>query len=253
MASRADLLRERADRVPARELSIVMPAYNEGPHIEACVTEWHHAVASRIPGTEVVVVDDCSIDDTGVRLASLAARLPAIRVLRTPSNAGHGPAVRLGLDHATGTFVFQTDSDRQHDPDDFWALWKRRDQAPFVMGVRQRRADGAFRLVVSHVLRGINVMLWGRSIRDANCPFKLMRRDALQELLAEIPPESFIPMVMVSVLARHRGHTTIEVPVRHFARSAGQQSLQGLVKWGRTGARCARELIGLRLSMARGR
>lgn len=230
-----------------------MPAYNEGPHIEACVVEWHDAVARRIPDTELIVVNDCSTDDTAARLSALSARLPELRVLTTPRNAGHGPAVRLGLDEAAGTFVFQTDSDRQHHPDDFWALWERRDQAPFVMGVRLGRADGVFRLAVSLVLRGLNALLWGHSIRDANCPFKLMRRDALVPLLAEIPPASFIPMVMVSVLARHRGHPVIEVPVRHFARSAGQQSLRGFVKWCRTGARCSRELLDLRLALARGR
>jgi hypothetical protein len=60
-------------------------------------------------------------------------------------------------------------------------------------------------------------------------------------------------MVMVSVLARHRGYRVIDVPVRHFPRTAGQQSLRGVVKWGRTGARCARELARLRYSLARGR
>jgi hypothetical protein len=55
-------------------------------------------------------------------------------------------------------------------------------------------------------------------------------------------------MVMVSVLARRGGCAVIEVPVRHFPRLAGQQSLRGLAKWSRTGVRCARELVALRLA-----
>ena len=94
-------------------LSIVMPAYNEGEHIEACVREWYDGVVSRVSDAEIIVVDDCSRDDTGARLAALAARLPDLLVLRTPVNGGHGPALRFGLDRARGEFAFHTDSDRR--------------------------------------------------------------------------------------------------------------------------------------------
>ena len=231
-------------------LSIVMPAHNEAEHIEACVQEWYECVVAGIPGAEIVVVDDCSTDDTGARLRAMAARMPGLRPLRTPVNGGHGRAVRFGIDRCAGEFVFQTDSDRQHTPDDFAALWALRHEADFVFGVRERRADGAFRVLVSEVLRGVNLFIWGTWIRDANCPFKLMRREALRRVLDEVPPGSFIPMVMVSVLARRRGYRVVERPVRHFPRQAGQQSLRGAAKWSRTGIRCLRELLALRLRTA---
>ena len=229
-------------------LSIVMPAYNEAEHIEACVQEWYERVIASIPGSELIIVDDCSRDDTGARLQRLAARLPALRVLTTPGNGGHGRALRFGLEHARGEFVFHTDSDRQHTPDDFAAVWARRTTADFVFGVRDHRADGAFRAGVSALMRLVNLALWGDWIRDANCPYKLMRRTALDELLAAIPLSSFIPMVMVSVLARRRGFRVSEVPVRHFPRVAGQQSLKGVLKWARVSRRCVGELVQLRLT-----
>jgi glycosyltransferase involved in cell wall biosynthesis len=229
-----------------------MPAFNEAEHIESCILEWHEHVVARIPGAEIVIVDDCSTDGTAARLAALAARLPALRVLRTAANSGHGPAVRWGIDHCAGEFVFQTDSDRQFTPADFDKVWARRTEADFVFGVRQQRADGSFRLYVSRVLQGVNYAAWGLRIDDANCPFKLMRREALQSLLREIPRASFIPMVLISVLARYRGYRVLEVPVRHYPRSAGEQSLKGLLTWARIGARCLREVVALRLSTARG-
>jgi dolichol-phosphate mannosyltransferase len=234
-------------------LSIVMPAYNEGAHIEQCVLEWYEGVAARVAGSEVIVVDDCSRDDTGDRLRSLAVRLPALRVLTTPNNGGHGRALRFGLEHAKGEFVFHTDSDRQHTPHDFWALWDCRATADFVFGVRGHRADGAFRAAVSATMRGLNAVLWGYWIQDANCPYKLMRRTALETVMASIAPSSFIPMVMVSILARRRGFRVREVPVQHFPRVAGQQSLTGLLKWARISNRCVAELVRLRLDERRHR
>lgn len=232
-------------------LSIVMPAYNEADHIEQCVLEWYERVAARVPGTEMIIVDDCSKDATGARLQSLAARVPALRVLTTPINGGHGRALRFGLEDARGEFVFHTDSDRQHTPDDFWAVWERRTTADFVFGVRDHRADGAFRAVVSSMMRVVNALLWGYWIEDANCPYKLMRRTALEQLLRSIPRSSFIPMVMVSVLARRGGFRVSEVHVRHFPRVAGQQSLTGMLEWVRISRRCVGELVGLRLGQGR--
>ena len=233
------------------QLSIVMPAHNEAAHIEQCVSEWLAAVVSQLPDAELVIVDDCSTDGTGGRLETLALRTPQLRVVRTPVNMGHGPAVRLGLDGSRGEFVFQTDSDRQHSPHDFWALWQQREHADFVFGVREHRADGLVRLLISRSMRVANFILWGHWIADANCPFKLMRRAPLRQVLEYVPSKAFIPMVMVSILARRFGFRVREVRVRHFPRTAGQQSLAGLLKWISVGRKCLRELFALRASIRR--
>jgi dolichol-phosphate mannosyltransferase len=230
-------------------LSIVMPAYNEEAHIERSVSEWYESVVNAIPGAELLVVDDCSTDGTRAKLDAMAQRLPRLRVVQSPANAGHGPALRLAMERCASEFVFQTDSDRQHTPDDFWSLWNEREQSDFVFGVRDHRADGVFRAGVSAVMRLANFVIWQRWISDANCPFKLMRRQALEPLLAIIPRDSFIPMVMISLLARRGDDRVREVQVQHFARKAGHQSLAGMVNWTRIGTRCIRELLAVRLSL----
>jgi glycosyltransferase involved in cell wall biosynthesis len=229
-------------------LSVVMPAYNEADHIEQSVSEWLERIVSAIPGAELMVVNDCSTDGTGEKLDAMARRIATLRVLRTPVNMGHGRAVRLALEQCTGEFIFQTDSDRQHTPDDFWPLWNARDSADFIFGVRNRRADGIFRTIVSTAMRVANMVIWQVWIADANCPFKLMRRAALDPMLAVIPRSSFIPMVMVSVLARRGDVRVREFPIRHYARMAGHHSLAGLLTWARVGPRCLWELLAMRFA-----
>src|SRR2546430_2594154 len=97
-------------------VSIVMPAWNEAEIIEECVSEWYTEVISKIPGSELIVVDDCSTDSTGTIVNAIGRQLPAIRCIRPESNGGHGRALRVGFDKVTQPFVFQTDSDRQHLP-----------------------------------------------------------------------------------------------------------------------------------------
>jgi glycosyltransferase involved in cell wall biosynthesis len=223
-----------------------MPAYNEGEHIAACVREWHELVTSRIPSSELIVVDDRSTDDTWAVLQSLKVEIPELRPLRPERNGGHGRAVRFGLLQATGEFVFQTDSDRQHRPEDFWKLWRKREGVDFVFGIREARADGLVRIVVTRVMQLLNFIIWQVWIQDANCPFKLMRRSALQTLLRKIPEDLFIPMVMISILARHHRYAIAEEFVRHLSRTAGEQSLKGLTTWVKVGSRCSAQLLRLR-------
>jgi len=230
-------------------VSVVMPAYNEAEHIEKTVREWHDEVVAKLPGSQLIVVDDCSKDGTGRILEGLARELAGLCVVRPQRNSGHGKALRLGFQHATQEFVFQTDSDRQHLPAEFWNLWQAKADHDFVFGVRCRRADGLFRVLVTRSMRVLNFLIWGCWTRDANCPFKLMRRQALEKVLSRVPPDSFIPMVMVSLLARKMGFRVSEIGVTHLPRTAGQQSLKGMIKWVRVCYRCAKQLVQLRLSV----
>jgi len=233
-------------------LSIVMPAYNEHDIIAVTVEEWCADVVSKIPGAELIVVDDCSKDGTGDVLAECAKRIPQLRVVRPERNGGHGKALRLGFEHARGEFIFQTDSDRQHLPSEFWRLWEHRD-CDFVFGIRSTREDGLFRVIVTRTMRVLNLITWQTWITDANCPFKLMRAHALRAVLDEIPGDSFIPMVMVSILARKMRFRFAEVPVTHLPRQGGEQSLKGAVKWVKVGSRCFRQLFQLRMAVLSGR
>lgn len=230
-------------------LSVVMPAYNEGDIIEKTVREWYDEVISKIPEAELIVVNDCSKDDTGEVLAMLALEFPRLRPLTPPHNGGHGKALRYGLDRVSQDWVFQTDSDQQHLAQDFWKLWAIRDGNDFVLGRRSTRADGPVRVFITTCMRALNFVFWGKWIADANCPFKLMRRAPMEQVFARIPRDSFIPMVMFSLLCRSGRYRVAEVEVRHLPRTGGEQSLKGLGKWIRVGLRCARQLAVWRWSL----
>src|SRR5262249_17494037 len=101
----------RASRLLPAMLSIIMPACNEAELIGGCVRQWDEEVVSRIPGSELIVVDDCSADATGRIVAALGEQLPGVRCVRPARNGGHGKALRFGFDHATQAYIFQTDSD----------------------------------------------------------------------------------------------------------------------------------------------
>jgi glycosyltransferase involved in cell wall biosynthesis len=239
------------DREGRFMVSIVMPAYNEEEIIEKTLLEWYGEVISQIPGAELIVVNDCSKDMTGEVLARLAQEIPALRPLTPERNGGHGKALRYGFDRVTQDWVFQTDSDQQHIPSDFWKVWEQRETSDFVLGVRSTRAEGPMRIFITTVMRLANFVVWGLWIRDANCPFKLMRRQAMENVLARVPRDSFIPMVMLSILCRKMKYRVAEVVVQHLPRRGGEQSLRGLWKWIKVGSRCLCQLLAWRVRLLR--
>jgi glycosyltransferase involved in cell wall biosynthesis len=233
-------------KAPEQVLTILMPAHNEEDIIAAAVTEWHAEVVAKVPGSRLLVIDDGSSDGTPEVLGQLTRSLPGITFTRRNVNGGHGPALLFGFRQVSSKFVFQTDSDRQHCPADFWRLWELRDQFDFVFGVREKRNDGAFRKLVTTLMRVLNWLLWQVWISDANCPFKLMRTEALVAVLKRVPEDAFIPMVMVSILARRQRFRVTEVGVQHLPRLGGTPSLRGISRWARVGWLCACQLARLR-------
>jgi len=227
-------------------VTVVMPCYNEAEIIESCVREWYDEVVSKIPGADLLVVDDCSKDRSGEILERLSRELPGVRWTRPERNGGHGKALRFGFRHTSQAYVFQTDSDRQHKPSEFWDLWNARGEFDFVFGVRASRADGLFRKFITRTMRLANFLIWGVWVRDANCPFKLMKQQALTTVLAQVPLDSFIPMVMISILSRKMEFKIKELPVTHLARTGGTQSLKGILRWMRVSTVCFKQLLALR-------
>jgi glycosyltransferase involved in cell wall biosynthesis len=95
-------------------VSLVVPAYNEGPVIEAAIAS---LLVLDYPNYEVLVVDDGSSDDTYDKAlaAARASRLVPVRVI-TKKNGGKADALNTGMMHARGEFILNMDGDTKLSP-----------------------------------------------------------------------------------------------------------------------------------------
>ena len=89
-------------------VSVIITAFKCGDHLRASVES---LLRQSIANVEILIVDDCSPDDTFVVAAQFAARDRRVRALRTASNSGTYVAKNLGLLHARGRYVTFQDSD----------------------------------------------------------------------------------------------------------------------------------------------
>jgi dolichol-phosphate mannosyltransferase len=210
------------------DLSVVMPVYNEAAVIETLVEDLERELLPLVEELEVIVVDDASTDDTPSILGRLARDRPWLNVHRAEQNAGHGPSVIRGLGLARAEWVFQIDSDGQFVVGEFPLLWSRRHECDLALGVRARRHDPVHRLLLSRAVRFATSLLAGRRVRDANTPFRLLRRAVWADLEAFMGPTTLAPNVFVTLGAAVRGWRIAEIPVSHLPRERGTSSLRAL-------------------------
>ena len=84
-------------------VSVIVPVYNGSAHIERCLDA---LVSSSYSSFEIIVVDDCSTDDT----VSKAGQME-VNILRLQKQAGPGAARHFGVQHARGEILLFVDSD----------------------------------------------------------------------------------------------------------------------------------------------
>jgi glycosyltransferase involved in cell wall biosynthesis len=92
------------------KVSVVVPAYNGGEYIDACIRS---VLEQTMADTdyEAVFVNDGSTDDTGRKLDEAAAEHPNVRVVHIDGTGGPGGPRNLGLDLAQGEYVYFLDCD----------------------------------------------------------------------------------------------------------------------------------------------
>ena len=208
-------------------LYIIMPAYNEEENIETVVEEWHEVVEKIGNDSKLVVIDDGSKDNTYKKLCELKNKYKYLEPITKP-NGGHGATVLYGYQYALdkgATYIFQTDSDGQTVPQEFWAFWKDRKDYVALIGHRKNRQDGISRIFVTKTLKFVLWCIFGLKITDANTPFRLLKRDILEKYIKQIPENFNLSNVMLTVLLVKNKENIEFRPITFRPRQGGVNSI----------------------------
>src|ERR1700743_3750171 len=198
-------------------VSVVAPVYNE----DGTILEFYARVCAALDGLpfELVLVDDGSTDGTPMKLETLAADDPRVRVVYLSRNFGHQTALTAGLDHAAGDAVVMLDADLQDPPEvittmlDHW-----RAGCDVVYAVRRARSgESRFKLATARWVYALFDPLSQIDLSRDSGDFRLLDRRALDALLAMRERNRFLRGMTVWV-----GYTQTAVPYQRDARYAGE-------------------------------
>jgi glycosyltransferase involved in cell wall biosynthesis len=209
------------------KLYIVIPAYNEEENIELVINDWYPIVEKIGNGSKLVIIDDGSKDSTYSIMESKAKKLDAFLPI-TKSNGGHGATVLYGYKYAVDSganYIFQTDSDGQTIPEEFWPFWEKRQEFDMGIGHRRGRQDGFSRVFVTKTLKFVLWLCFHVRIKDANTPFRLMKASVLKEQLSLVPEGYNLSNVLVSVIYARKGLKVQYRPITFRPRQGGKNSI----------------------------
>ena len=208
----------------------VMPAYNEEANIEDVIKQWH-PVCEKINETgdeaKLVIANDGSKDNTYGIMKQLQEKYPFLVAIDKP-NSGHGATVlylyRYAIENGAN-YVFQTDSDGQTLPEEFWQMWENKENFDFQIGTRGGRQDGGSRVFVTKTLRLVVWLMFHVWVKDANTPFRLLNIEKLKPILDIIPTDYNLANVAVSAIAVRWNYNIAWYPITFRPRQGGVNSI----------------------------
>ncbi len=203
------------------ELSLFFPAFNEEDNIKKSVKQALSVLPKIADKFEIIIVNDGSTDKTLKIAKQLERQYEQVRVV-SQQNKGYGGALKLGFEMAKYEWIFFTDADLQFNLKEIKKLTKFCSKSQLIIGYRKNRAEGWKRQFLALALKYWNWLLlsFPLSIRDADCAFKLIKRQVIEEISPLMCDGAMISTELL-LKAKMTGFEMVQVPVSHYPRKYG--------------------------------
>ena len=214
--------------VPAIDLSVVLPVYNEADSLPKLIPELSAVLRGMGCPYEIVAVDDGSSDDSVAVLGDLQADEPGLRIVEFRRNFGQTAAFAAGFDYSRGGVIVTMDADGQNDPADIPRLLEVLEEGDYdlVSGWRKDRKEPFLtRKLPSMVANWLIANASDISLHDRGCSLKALRRDLVEQMRLYGELHRFIPE-MASLI----GVRVAEVPVNDRPRETGESKYGALTR-----------------------
>jgi glycosyltransferase involved in cell wall biosynthesis len=194
-------------------ISLASPVYNESELIQEFIHKAVKALHDISDDFEIVLVNDCSTDDTLFKIKELLPEYPCIKLINLTKNSGQHIASSIALQHTTGEYVFMMDSDMQVNPDymvEFFNHGRTNQHWDVISALRITRSANLYRRIGSNIISGILRTICKTKLKDVGSTFKLIKRKALDKLLAQDILIQNLPILMMNLNLK-----IVEYPIRY--------------------------------------
>jgi dolichyl-phosphate beta-glucosyltransferase len=208
-------------RTHPKQLSVIIPAFNEEDHITDVLTEVAEFLQNHSYKFEILVIDDGSRDQTALMVSSLKGLYPQIQLIPHELNRGKGEAVRTGIRHARYRLLLFMDADnstRINEWEKCEGLFEK--GALVVVGSRHMNDSNIvhpqplIRRILGTGYRILCRFLFGVWVSDFNCGFKAYETELAKKVYDKVRMRDWTFDVEVFCLLKKEGISVQEIPVR---------------------------------------
>jgi glycosyltransferase involved in cell wall biosynthesis len=209
------------------KLSIVIPAYNEGKTVHLILDKIRQVELRDRIQKEVIIVNDCSRDDTEEAILRYKASNPDLNLCyyKHEVNKGKGAALHTGIRRATGEYVIIQDADLEYNPAEYNILIQ-----PVLdgfadvvygsrfMGGRPHRVLFFWHTIGNRILTFLSNMCTNLNLTDMETCYKLFHTVTVQSIPLRENRFGFEPEVTAKI-ARVPGIRIYEVGISYYGRT----------------------------------
>ncbi|MFT5823327.1 MAG: dolichyl-phosphate beta-glucosyltransferase [Crocinitomix sp.] len=219
-----------------KDLSIVIPAYNEAKRIVPTIQKFNAYLAKTHYSYEIIVADDGSTDDTINVIKNLEIEIPELRLVRCETNKGKGQAVRIGMLAGEGKIRLFSDADGATPIEELPNVLApiENKEAKISIGSRYlaqskiAKSQPFYRRIWSRLANLFVQRLLLPGIVDPNCGFKAFDGKTAQFLFAQCTVNEWSFDLEVLALARKHDLTISQIPVKWVHDEASKGKLRHL-------------------------
>lgn len=191
-----------------KKLTLIIPCYNEERTLATCIERVTNALQDFI-GLEIIIVDDCSKDNSYEIAKELTQQYNCIRLSKHSINQGKGAALRTGFEQATGDYVAVQDADLEYDPNDLKRLIKplADGRADVVLGSRylamhEHNVVAFWHTMGNKLLTLMSNMFTDLYLTDMETCYKVFKREVIQSIHIEENRFGFEPEIVAKIAQR---------------------------------------------------
>ncbi len=209
-------------------LSIIIPARNEEENIAGTIDNLLKYINKS--ESEIIVVDDHSIDRTGKVVERMKTKFDGLKLIKNTDDPGFANALKAGFAQARGKYVLPVMADGCDDPATIELMLEKAKRGyDLVCGCRYMKGGGksggpVFQNFFSKFVCISLYYLAGLPTRDVSNAFKLYRREILQKI--ELKEKGFAVSMEAALSFYFSGYSICDVPTIWQGRKKGRSKFK---------------------------
>jgi len=202
-----------------KELSVIVPAYNEGKNIFNCIKEIEKSLGNPISDYEIIVIDNASTDNTYKECLRAISENNRVKVFKCKER-GKGVALKQSINFSDGKLVTFIDADLELHPKQIplFIEYMKKHDADVVVGSKRHPLSKVkypiLRKILSNAYYYLFVRtLFGLPVKDTQAGLKLFKYEVLRKIIPKILCKRYAFDLELLVNVHKHGFKIIEAPI----------------------------------------